>query len=81
MRNVRGSSHTNPTAHNQQPDMEQELSKLKEGSLHRDMGIKPGQKIPVSKLKKEDAHAKKDGDVLMERKAAFALAARKWKHK
>lgn len=57
------------------------LGNLKVGALHREMGVKPGKKLKVSALDKEDAHAKKDDDVALERRVSFALATRKWNHK
>jgi hypothetical protein len=48
---------------------------LKEGALHRQMGVKEGAKIPASKL------AIKRGDSpLTKKRKQFAINAKKWKH-
>lgn len=81
MRKVSGKNHTNPTAINQQSDVNHKLNlHLKEGSLHSDMGIKAGNHISGGALSKEKAHAKKSGDVKLEEKVQFAINARKWHH-
>lgn len=54
---------------------------LKEGTLHRAMGVKAGQKIPVSALDREKAIAKHKHDTTLERKVQFALNARHFNHK
>jgi hypothetical protein len=48
---------------------------LKKGQLHRDLHVKAGRKIPISKLR---AAAKRKG--VVGRRARFALNARKFKH-
>lgn len=48
---------------------------LKKGALHRDLGVKQGQKIPASKL------SIKSSDSPLERKRKqFAINAKKFKH-
>ncbi len=48
---------------------------LKKGALHKDLGVKPGAKIPATKL------AIKSSDSPLERKRKqFAINAKKWKH-
>ena len=50
--------------------------KLKKGALHKDLGVKKGQKIPTSKL------AIKPGDSALEKKRKqFALNSAKWRKK
>lgn len=49
--------------------------KLKKGALHKEMGVKAGEKIPVEALEEE----KKKGGLAAKR-AQFALNARKWSH-
>jgi len=51
------------------------------GKLRRKVGAKAGKKIPVAKLKRTVAKAKKRGNVKTEREAVFAENARKWAHK
>lgn len=48
---------------------------LKKGALHQDLGVKPGDKIPSSKL------AVNDTDSPLEKKRKqFAINAKKWNH-
>lgn len=48
---------------------------LKKGALHKDLGVKPGKKIPASKL------AIKSTDSPLEKKRKqFAINAKKWNH-
>jgi len=48
--------------------------KVKKGALHKDLGVKPGKKIPASKL------AIKSTDSPLEKKRKqFAINAKKWK--
>lgn len=54
---------------------------LKEGAFHHDLGIKAGEKIPLSTEEKALAHAKKTGNVTEERRAQFAINARHFNHK
>ena len=50
--------------------------KLKKGALHKQLGVKPGKKIPSKDL------AIKEGDSELTRKRKqFALNAKKWNHK
>lgn len=49
--------------------------KLKKGALHKDLGVKPGQKIPASKLK-----IKPTDSALEKKRKQFALNAKKWSH-
>lgn len=53
---------------------------LKEGAEHKALGVKEGDKIPVSKLEHAKAAAAKSGDVTAERRAVFALNARHFHH-
>jgi len=48
------------------------------GKLRRKVGAKKGRKIPVAKLKRTVAKAKKSGNVREEREAVFAENARGW---
>ena len=50
------------------------------GMLHREMGIKEGQKISVSDLMREKKKAKASGDTAPEKRVVFAENARKWHH-
>lgn len=43
-----------------------------EGLLHKEMGVKEGQKIPAGSLRKELAHAKAEHNVAEERRIVFA---------
>lgn len=52
----------------------------KEGSLHKEMGVKEGHKISTSSERKSLAAAKKSGNVAKEKKLVFALNAKKWHH-
>ncbi len=49
--------------------------KLKVGALHKDLGIKQGEKIPASKLK-----IKSTDSSLEKKRKQFALNAKKFKH-
>lgn len=51
------------------------IKKSKQGSLHKALGVKKGEKIPASKLTihKGDSPA-------MKKKKQFAINARKWHH-
>lgn len=53
------------------------IGPIKKGALHKAMGIKQGQKIPLGKLEAE----KKSSSPLMRKRANFAINARKWNHK
>lgn len=53
---------------------------LKEGAEHKALGVKQGDKIPVSKLEHAKAAAEKSGNVQAERRAVFALNARHFNH-
>jgi len=48
--------------------------KLKKGALHKELKVKKGKKIPLSKLK-----VKKGDSALTKKRKQFALNARKWK--
>ncbi len=50
------------------------IGPVKKGALHKAMGIKQGQKIPLSKLEGE----KKSSSPLMRKRANFAINARSW---
>ncbi len=47
--------------------------KLKKGALHKDLGVKPGKKIPASKLA-----IKKTDSPLEKKRKQFAINAKKW---
>ncbi len=47
------------------------------GLLHKDLGVKPGKKIPTDKLKK----AEKSSNPAERKRAVFAENAKKWNHK
>lgn len=53
------------------------LSNLKKGALHKEMGVKAGEKIPAKKLEKA-AHS---DNPLLKKRAVFAENARHWKKK
>lgn len=46
------------------------------GQLHRDLGVKQGEKIPAYKL----AAAKNSKDPVVRKRASFAFNAKKWNH-
>lgn len=46
------------------------------GLLHKELGVKAGEKIPASKL----AKAKNSSDPAERKRATFAENAKKWKH-
>lgn len=46
------------------------------GLLHKELGVKAGEKIPASKLTK----AKNSSDPAERKRATFAENAKKWKH-
>jgi hypothetical protein len=48
------------------------------GKLHRAMGVKPGQKIPLSALMAKKARDQRNGNVRGEREDTFAINARSW---
>lgn len=48
------------------------------GKLHEEMGIPKCKPIPTAKIEKVKAAAKKSDDVAEEKRAVFALNARKW---
>lgn len=50
--------------------------KVKEGALHKQMGIAPDKKIPESRLE-EAKHSK---NPKLRKRAQFAINAKKWKH-
>lgn len=52
------------------------IKKSRQGSLRKALGVKKGQKIPVSKLRK----AARSKNPKRRAKAQFALNARKFKH-
>jgi len=60
--------------------MAKPVFKLKKGALHKQMGVKQGEKIPVADLHAKLAAAKKRGDVTTERRVVFALNARHFYH-
>ena len=48
--------------------------------MHKQLGIKQGEKIPVATLDTKLAAAKKSGDVQTERRLVFAKNARHFHH-
>lgn len=50
---------------------------LKKGALHKELGVKQGNKIPQDKLKA----ALHSGSPLERKRANFAVNASKWNHK
>lgn len=52
------------------------IKKANRGKLRKSAGVKKGQKIPVSKLRK----MKRSKNPKTRKRATFALNARKWKH-
>ena len=50
------------------------------GQLHRDMGIKPGSRIPVAALMKKKSADKASGNTAGVKRDTFALNARNWSH-
>lgn len=48
---------------------------LKEGALHKDLGVKQGEKIPVKELT-----IKTTDSPLEKKRKQFAINARKWNH-
>ena len=52
------------------------IKKSHEGLLHKDLKVKPGNKIPEKKLEK----AKNSPDPAVRKRATFAANAAKWKH-
>lgn len=53
------------------------IGPVKKGALHKELGIKQGEKIPASRL----AAAKKSSNPLERKRATFAQNAKKWAHK
>jgi hypothetical protein len=53
---------------------------LKKGALHSELHMKPGAKIPLAKLEKEKASAKRTGNTTLEKRTTFAINARSFKH-
>ncbi len=51
--------------------------KVKQGALHKELGMSPKKRIPVSTLKK----LKQSNSSLTRKRATFALNARSWHHK
>ena len=52
------------------------LANLKKGALHKELGVKAGDKIPAKKLK-----IKKGMSTLEKKRITFAKNAKKWNHK
>lgn len=50
------------------------------GMLHREMGVREGEKISISDLAREKKRAKKSGNTAEEKRVVFAENARKWHH-
>lgn len=57
-----------------------EIKKSHEGLLHKQMGLKPGEKISIGALMRRKSKDKKSGNVADEKRDTFALNARKWSH-
>jgi hypothetical protein len=53
------------------------IKKNHEGLLHEDLGVKPGEPIPLSKI----AGAMKNAGPKLKKRLVFAENARKWNHK
>jgi hypothetical protein len=52
------------------------INPANKGKLHRELGVKPGKKIPVAKMEA----AKKGASPAERKRIQFAENARKWKH-
>ena len=57
------------------------IKKSRQGALHKDLGVPPGQHLSNRRLSLALSKAKKDGDTKLVRRIVFAQTARKWKHK
>ncbi len=57
-----------------------EIQKSHEGLLHKQMGVKAGEKISIGALMRRKAKDKKSGNSADEKRDVFALNARKWSH-
>ena len=55
-----------------------ELKKSHAGLLHKDLGVKQGEPIPLSTLEERMAH---ETDPAVRKRLNFAINARKWHHK
>lgn len=53
---------------------------LKEGALHTELHVKPGQKIPLTQLEASKRRAKATGNTLLEKRDTFAINAKKFHH-
>ncbi len=51
-----------------------EIKPANKGKLHKELGVKPGEKIPVKKMEA----AKKDASPAEKKRIVFAENARKW---
>ncbi len=49
----------------------------KPGALHKELGVKPGQKIPAKKMEKAEKKAKKTDNTKMERQLSLAKTLKK----
>lgn len=47
------------------------------GALHKELGVKPGEKIPTKKLDKAGKSAKKNDNVKMEKQVSLAKTLKK----
>lgn len=57
------------------------IKKENRGLLHRELHVPAGKKIPMAKLKAAKRKADRTENSLLKKQVAFAMAARKWKHK
>lgn len=53
---------------------------LKEGALHKELGMGKDKKIPLSKLEHEKAVAMKSGNTKLSKRVNFAINARSFHH-
>lgn len=57
------------------------IKKSHEGLLHREMGIKPAEKISIGDLMKKKSRDKREGNTAGLRRDVFAINARSWNHR
>ena len=55
--------------------------KLKAGALHKQLGVKQGEKIPAKKMAAAKKKAKATGNKKLAKRVQFAENAKKWKKK
>jgi len=56
------------------------LNPAHKGLLHREMGLKPGERISLGQLMREKRKAKRSGNTAEERRVVFAENERHWNH-